>query len=230
MAKILVALLAFATLAPAGADESMDAHMRGHFTTATLMQTAVIQADLETLRQQAQWLVQHPAPPDMPIGFSVFLENLHANARAAAAAETLADAAMAVAKTAASCGACHAQGAAQTWLDSDVLPPGGETESQRMARHQWAADRLWEGLIAPSDQAWLNAAEVLLEAPLALTGTRDTEQTMALTERVHSLGQQARSAARSSDRVRIYAEILGTCADCHQRLREQTGKDSPAQG
>ena len=95
-----------------------------------------------------------------------------------------------------------------------------------MARHQWAADRLWEGLIAPSDQSWLNAAEVLLEVPLALAGTQGTEQTRALTERVHSLGHQARSAARSSDRVRIYGEILGTCADCHQRLRVQPGKDS----
>ena len=92
-----------------------------------------------------------------------------------------------------------------------------------MARHQWAADRLWEGLIAPSDQAWLSAAELLLEAPLALADSQHTDQTRALTERVRGLGLEARSAARSGDRARIYAEFLGTCAVCHQQL---LGKDS----
>ena len=217
MARFMIALLAVTALAPGGAEESLDAHMSEHFTAATLMQTAVIRADLEAVHQHAQRLAQHPVPPNLPSGFSVFLENLHANARAAAAAENLADAALAVANTAVSCGACHAQGVVQTWL-SDVLPPGGDEETLRMARHQWAADRLWEGLIAPSDQAWLSAAELLLEAPLALADSQHTEQTRALTERVRGLGLEARSAARSDDRARIYAEFLGTCSVCHQQL------------
>ena len=32
-----------------------------------------------------------------------------------------------------------------------------------MARHQWAADRLWRALIVPSNQAWQDALDVLAD-------------------------------------------------------------------
>ena len=220
MPRNIIALLALAALAPAVADGSPEEHMREHFTGATLMQAAVVRADLEAVHQQAQWLARHPSPPNMPSGFSIFLENLHAHAKAAAVAENLKDAAIAVARTAASCGSCHAQGVVQTWLVSDVPAPVGDEESQRMERHQWAADRLWEGLIAPSDQAWSLGAEVLLEAPLELASDHANEQARALTMRMHELGHQASVAARSDDRVRVYGEFLGICADCHQLMQD----------
>jgi mono/diheme cytochrome c family protein len=220
MARLFLSFVGLLLLSPSLAEESLQAHMREHFVAATLMQTAVINADLEDLRNQAQWLIQHPTPPNMPTGYSVFLQNLRANAKAATTAESLADAALAVAKTAASCGACHAQGSIQTWLDTELPPPAGDSDTQLMDRHQWAADRLWEGLIAPSDQAWVNGAEALIGTPIKLADHHDKEQTRALVAQVSQLAISAQAAARTTDRVRVYGEFLATCGACHQLLRE----------
>lgn len=88
-----------------------------------------------------------------------------------------------------------------------------------MQRHQWAADRLWEGLIGPSDAAWSRGIRMLAEAPLH--GTEPSWDTASdgdeLARRVHELGSEAASALLPHARATVYGEMLGLCADCHTR-------------
>ena len=64
-----------------------------------------------------------------------------------------------------SCGECHKE------LETEIvaaapLPPTGDALIDKMKRHKWASNRLWAGLVGPSDEAWKSGAEVLAELPI----------------------------------------------------------------
>jgi hypothetical protein len=92
-----------------------------------------------------------------------------------------------------------------------------------MIRHRWAADRLWEGLIGPSDTAWTAGASALIDAPLYTDAlTRDVEQyepVTALTWTVHDIGARALMESDLTARAALYGQLLGTCAHCHELLK-----------
>jgi hypothetical protein len=81
-----------------------------------------------------------------------------------------------------------------------------------MARHRWAADRLWEGVIGNSDVAWHAGLDVLAAAPLDEPANR--------AGLARQLQRQAENARRPGPgtltaRAAVYGEILTTCASCH---------------
>jgi hypothetical protein len=87
-----------------------------------------------------------------------------------------------------------------------------------MFRHAWAVERLWEGLTAPSDNAWQAGAAALVHAPSVAPQTRPSLppaiiETLSLVRR---LGEKASNAENSTARERVYGELLVTCAQCHR--------------
>jgi hypothetical protein len=91
-----------------------------------------------------------------------------------------------------------------------------------MNRHVWALDRMWEGLIAPSDAAWRAGAVALADAPLHFSG-QSNEQANQLAAKVHELAGSARSASSAKDRAGVYGELLQTCSLCHEALGMRSG-------
>jgi cytochrome c556 len=91
-----------------------------------------------------------------------------------------------------------------------------------MIRHQWAADRLWDGLVGPSDVSWQAGAEVLRDAPLFTDAvTEDVEQYEAVTKlawQVHEIGALAATVPDHGRRAELYGTLLGTCASCHDLI------------
>jgi hypothetical protein len=89
-----------------------------------------------------------------------------------------------------------------------------------MARHVWAAERMWEGLIGPEDFAWSSGASALKEGwlnPRAVVSDPDDRMRVReLVTQVYSLGAEAEAAQGSEERARIYGEFLTTCIDCHR--------------
>ncbi len=85
-------------------------------------------------------------------------------AQLALAAVDLKAAAVAVADMAQACGGCHLALSGPNFSGSS---PAGEESSvvADMERHRWAADRMWEGLVGPSETAWLAGAATLEDAP-----------------------------------------------------------------
>ena len=105
-------------------------------------------------------------------------------------------------------------------LGYDQKPPAWSDMESHMQRHQWAIDRLWEGLIGPSDAAWSRGIRMLAEAPLHGTEATWDEPAAAgdeLARRVHELGREAATALLPPARAAVYGEVLGVCADCHTR-------------
>ena len=68
------------------------------------------------------------------------------------------------------CGDCHRAKAAGPQFaasQADRERTTSDSLGERMQRHMWAVNRMWEGLTAPSDDAWNAGAQVLANAPAA---------------------------------------------------------------
>ncbi len=217
-------VLTFCLVAVAVAqDESLEDHMLEHFARATQVQSAVVAGDLDGVDVHAEWLAEHPSPDGLPEGWQPYVKRMRELAWEVKNTRSLTVAAGATADMAGVCGDCHRNFEVKTWLDVTTEPPAGTSLSSRMGRHQWAADRLWEGLIGPSDDAWYAGSEALAEAPLTARQVLGEDEVSAdyLADRVHTLGREARKTANDQSRVRLYGQLLSTCAECHSLYRNR---------
>ncbi|MEJ2312817.1 MAG: hypothetical protein P8Y11_10505 [Gemmatimonadales bacterium] len=196
--------------------------MSSHFDAAAVVHTAVVHGDLKGVREPGRWLAEH-SPPDLPEGTEAYVAELQKYASRAADARNLEDAAYATGRIAQACGACHRE---YSGGPVPVLPPVADEAPDlptHMVRHAWAVKRMWEGLVVPSDDAWMAGALALEGTPLqpeeALA--ENIEEVDYLEKRCHGLGSRAQLVAGPSARARIYSELIATCADCH----ELTGRD-----
>jgi mono/diheme cytochrome c family protein len=81
-----------------------------------------------------------------------------------------------------------------------------------MHQHAWAAQRLWEGLIGPSEAAWSDGRNELNEL------TVDRELSPALRPqlaKIHNLAQPLPGNPDDVQRGDRYAAIIATCGECH---------------
>jgi len=123
-------------------------------------------------------------------------------------------------QVAAECASCHleAQGSPR-FVRVPLVPQDDGTPKARMARHAWAADRLWEGLVGPADDRWSRGLVVLSDTPLPLTTLTDAP---ALGRRLQELARvqlTTRATTLLEARTSAYGEMLVTCAACHSSLR-----------
>ena len=201
--------------------EVLQAHMKDHFYKATEMQVAVINGDLEAVREPALWMAEHANSAAMPEEWSPHAEAMHAAARDAAEAADLMAAAQATAAMGAECGNCHKALGAEVGFAVDAAPPEGEGAGPHMGRHVWASGRMWEGLIAPSGVVWDGGAEVLAEAPLApaeLSADLDVlAEVSEMEASIHSMGAEAVGLTEQAERAAVYGNFLTTCAACHEK-------------
>jgi cytochrome c553 len=198
--------------------------MTGHFSRAERLYAAVAAGDLGDVRVEAEGLTHEESGDGMGAGAKPYIEQLHAFAGLAARAPDLPAAASAVARVGATCGSCHVAMHKGPRYQVVGGPPAGTTPvAARMIRHRWAADRLWEGLIGPSDTAWKAGAGALYDAPLYTDAlTRDVEQYGPVTQlawTVHDVGARALMEADHKARAELYGQLLGTCARCHGLLK-----------
>ena len=83
-----------------------------------------------------------------------------------------------------------------------------------MLRHQWAMDRMWEGLMAPSDERFLAGASAFAEAPLepssVVPNPTVSDALRPIADRAHALG---RNAAARDDRRRAGERLRRAALD-----------------
>ena len=92
-----------------------------------------------------------------------------------------------------------------------------------MAGHHWAAARLWEGLIGPSDASWTAGAEMMARAPLTIVA-EDPDRPGSIGDDVARMRLLARRALDSKGleaRAQLYSEVLTTCTHCHATIRDR---------
>jgi hypothetical protein len=202
--------------------DSIANFMPQHFLIVAWARDAVVDGDLEDLREPLQALADYNYASVVPGGWMRGVAELQAAARLTATAENLTVAASGVAAMTRVCGECHEQQGHRLALFPEEVAtktPKSDEFSTRMHRHAWGSERLWEGLMAPSDQAWQAGAAALAHAPVKapkLPAGAPKEFAASLTK-LRDLGLRATQATSADERSNLYALTLAMCADCHSQ-------------
>lgn len=201
----------------------IESYMVDHYLIATLSRDAVIAGDLEALRGPLRSFAEYDYADIAPGGWMPWIAQVQEVAGLTADAETLELAALGVATMARTCSACHtAQGRGPRLVALGVQhpPPRSNTTVLRMGEHMWAAERLWEGLIAPSEEAWKAGAAMLAKIPTDAPSSSEPRsaafESALLANR--ALGQQALEAESAADRANVYGRLLAGCSGCHAQV------------
>jgi len=230
-----LAMLLSVVLAPSvrAADEpaqqSFVDHMHGHLEQIGEIKSAVIAGRLEDTREPATWLATHEPPEGLADAWLPYVEEMQRYASRVAAAEDIVAAASGVSEIARTCGECHRASGLSIAFGFDERPPQElQNLLTQMQRHLWAADRMWEGLIGPSDVAWNRGAAMLSEVKLTTADVASARAEGAasadggeagiddLVRRARTMGEQGGMAASAELRSGLYGEFLSLCASCHQ--------------
>lgn len=185
-----------------------------HFGDVAALQLAIARGDLVAAGEAARRVEEAEAIPGIPQGWEEDVTQLRRYAEAIRSARTFSVAAEAAAYMVASCGDCHvSHEVGPIFSQVPAAPEVGEVD--HMVEHVWAADRMWEGLMIPSDQRWMAGARVLADhaVPMQLLA----QGTSPLGVQLKALGLEAMGDRTLDERAGRYAEILNTCADCHLR-------------
>lgn len=188
--------------------------MAEHLQSARDMQQAIAQGRLPQAHELAEWFANHPLDEPMRRA-ALRIANAPDIATAGAELGTFGKA----------CASCHVATNAKPTFTYGPPPRERETEDSiaaQMERHQWAATRLWEGLIGPSEHEWLEGATVLAVDKIdvtKLTSGTSNSNAAALGERLQQQARDAQTLRGTTGRAEFYGRMMSTCAACHQIVR-----------
>jgi cytochrome c556 len=217
------ATCAICVLPPATAqDTEVLEHMHAHSDAVLAIRQSVIAGSLDGVAESARWLVEHETPSDVAASWADYVPAMRAAAQEALDASDLEAAAAATSRLGLACGGCH--GATNTTFESTDFdePSSDRVIGPHMRRHQWAADRMWEGLIWPESYSWQRGANLLFESPIKpheMGEEADFETSQTMARRIHQLAANATMVFESNEKAEIYAEFLANCGGCHHALR-----------
>lgn len=201
---------------------SLDRVMRAHFKDALLIRQAVIAGTPDQAANPATILALIENLDDLPPGWREFVERMQQAARRITHDPSTAQAAAATANLGVACGQCHQQQGGPT-VSSEPPPAEGTTIEQRMKRHAWATERLWEGLVIPSNEAWNAGSRALVDTPFPPEVLRQGgAQARSAASDFKNLVARAPTKKTTEERAALYAELLVTCGTCH-RAEQVTG-------
>lgn len=190
-------------------------HMQASFDLVRAIERLLIAGKLDDARRLAGSLAVEADTPGLePWSKQVALVRMRA--AAVASASTIDAACRLEARLDEACAQCHVDASAEPEFASvPRVPADDPSVPARMARHRWAVDRLWEGMVGNSDEPWRSGLDVLAATPLppsALGANR-----VDLGRELQRLADEARHAVTGGleERGRRYGEILVACAACH---------------
>ncbi|HEU4732306.1 MAG TPA: hypothetical protein VFT22_30640 [Kofleriaceae bacterium] len=190
-------------------------HMRRHFEDLRMIERLLVAGKLEDARALAHLLAKPARDP----GFAPWAaesQRLTDAALALASATSLEEACRREPRVSEACASCHVR--MQTTPVFGIPPPlplDLPTRKARMARHQWAVDRLWEAMVGPSESSWHGGLEVLAAAPMPFPVWTEASR---YARRLQELARDQLPPYRTTslaDRAAAYGELLVTCVGCH---------------
>lgn len=190
-----------------------------HFDLAVEARDLAISGDVALFRTTTRDLAELQPARDLSDELMLQLGPMRWEARQAAGASTMEEAARGAAQIARTCGDCHEANEAGLGERFTVGgPPPAGSDRRHMAGLAWATRLLWDGLVGPSDRTWYVGAEGLIELgalPEGIEGRVEAARVDAASERLRALGRTAVSAEAADERVPVLADVLSACADCH---------------
>ncbi|GMV12584.1 MAG: hypothetical protein HS104_41665 [Polyangiaceae bacterium] len=193
--------------------------MRAHFKETAVIRKAVIDGALAATVKPAAALESMKGLGTVQGSWKPSLDALGKAAKRFGQSPDLPSATAAIADIGVACGSCH-KAAGGPKLQVEAPPVAGKTLEDRMKRHAWASERLWEGLYVPSDAAWKAGADALVgeEFPKEVLAKGGVHARSAAV-RFGALVPTAAAKKSAGDRAKLYAELLETCSACHMAAR-----------
>jgi hypothetical protein len=188
-------------------------YMQSHYADSQRMRQAVVAGKLTEVQSAAAAVANDTWTPRLRGDYQPYVEALRAAARSSQAATSIPSAAKGLGKLGETCVACHLKFGGP---GSPVAPVqlGGEGADAAMAAHALATERLWDGLITPSETAWLAGVRGLTDAPSLDSELKEVAEAAMHLRQLALQGSSAEPARRSE----IFSSVLSTCAACHEHL------------
>ena len=190
-------------------------HMRAKLYDVRAVERALLRGQVVEAKILAREIATAPIEPALA-DWAAMLARVREQAQAVATAASADDALRRLPHLAAACAECHV--ASGSWPTLAAAPPAPTDHPivLRMARHEWATDRMWDGLIGGREDAWHAGLEVLAASPPPFALADGDEVALAKELQVQATAAlRDRPADSLESRVRIYGELLVTCAACH---------------
>jgi len=198
--------------------------MHDRFAATNRMHYAISLSDLERAHREAKLVADLEEPDILPI-WKPYIEDIRAAARGVIATQDPIAAARSMATLGRACARCHQAAKGKVELAGDPPPPTEHELRATMAGHQWAARRMWQGLMAPSTERWTEGARALEGAPLTITAeVGQPPHALGIaddTSRIRMLARRAQTTTELDARAELFGELLGTCARCHATIRDR---------
>lgn len=198
---------------PAAAPGPLAADMAAHSAAAQAAREAIIVGNLEAanaagLQIADRWPLAH-LPDTARVDEVVLVQN----ARALSEASSIEGAAAAFGRMSVACGSCHAAQDARPGLDAPAPSPQSPAIGEQMQRYHWAAERMWQGLVLPSQEA-LDEARAALVDSAAFTPEWSLDP-LKMPAEVLAGALSDIGSSPGTDPGSDYGMLLMTCAACH---------------
>lgn len=206
-------------------EADLAAHMQASFWQALRARDALIAGDLPLAQRAADGLARQDYEALVPAGWIHWTRRIQQYASELTMAPNLGAAAQELGRIALECGECHdvhQDGPKRTSTPPEPWRDPPETLEARMLRHDVGAEQMWQGLAAPSEEAFRSGTITLTRAPFTppeRQGESIDEGLNARVEEVRELARRARAATTYQERGRVYGELVTRCASCHYQLR-----------
>jgi hypothetical protein len=191
-------------------------HMHENFDVLRAIEKLLVRGKLDEARALARAIAMAPDEPGLGAWASqtAVVRERASNLAHAATIDAACDR---EAKLAVACAGCHVEaGVAPEFKPPGPIPPDTPTIEARMARHLWATDRLWEGIVGAADDSWLEGLDVLAATPLENPQISGERRAYALQlQQIADRARRFHATEALDDRARAYGQLLATCAGCH---------------
>ncbi|MBK6849120.1 MAG: hypothetical protein IPG96_16835 [Proteobacteria bacterium] len=188
--------------------------MEQHYVAAIAAHDQLLRGDLDGFRSRMGGLAAQALPSLAPEAWRAGHARMIDAAKEASVAADAGSAGARMGTLVETCGSCHAANLKGPVYRTPLPNPGDGTVSANMRKHQWATERLWEGITGPWDDAWRRGASALAEADYLPPQLR-TPALRALEADIRELGKAAMAATTVTQRVEVYGRILAQCGRCH---------------
>src|SRR5678815_3278496 len=189
-------------------------HMRMHFHDLRMVEQLLLAGKLDEGRSLAYMLTRPTADAGL-VRWDEQSRRVAAAAVGLTRAPSVNEALRQLARVAVECAGCHVAARSAPTFASPPPPADRPTRQARMARHAWAAERLWEAILGADDARWSSGLAVLADAPLpaaVLSNGRKFGKDLQAYARTQL---DTRGSTPLEARGIAYGEILVLCAGCH---------------
>lgn len=220
--RMVIALFGLATISgscASGRSGPEISAMHSRFTRVMAIHTGIVLGDIERAQDAADWLTRQEDNRVFPPEAERYKAEMKRFASLIARDRDLETMATRAGQLAATCGSCHRAMTGGPTFVVGSQAGSGESTANHMILHVWAVDRMWEGLVGPSQEAWeagslaLTREWVPTEAAAQRSGSPQAAR--AILGELAQLGSLAKEASTQEARAALYGDVLKSCSRCH---------------